>query len=131
MHTPCLLWPDSSGLLFRGEYLGPCKSMTDTLAPVERTNCALSAWNPTLDRNDVPSAWLYGQDLTSVYIIVLTCTSLCSHVCTSLYSHVCTSLCSHVCTSLYTQLISYATALMQCCTRSRFFVKSQARVEQT
>ena len=42
--------------------MGPCKSMTDTLAPVERTNWALSAWNPTLDRNDVPSAWLYGQD---------------------------------------------------------------------
>ena len=36
--------------------------MTDTLAPVERTNWALSAWNSTLDRNDVPSAWLYDQD---------------------------------------------------------------------
>ena len=36
--------------------------MTDTLAPVERTNWALPAWNSTLDRNDVPSAWLYGQD---------------------------------------------------------------------
>ena len=36
--------------------------MTDTLAPVELTNWALSAWNSTLDRNDVPSAWLYGQD---------------------------------------------------------------------
>ena len=36
--------------------------MTDTLAPVERTNWASSAWNSTLDRNDVPSAWLYGQD---------------------------------------------------------------------
>ena len=36
--------------------------MTDILAPVERTNWALSAWNSTLDRNDVPSAWLYGQD---------------------------------------------------------------------
>ena len=36
--------------------------MTDTLAPVERTNWALSAWNSTLDRNDVQSAWLYGQD---------------------------------------------------------------------
>ena len=35
--------------------------MTDTLAPVERTNWALSAWNSTLDRNDVLSAWLYGQ----------------------------------------------------------------------
>ena len=42
--------------------MGPCKTMTDTLAPVERTNWALSAWNPTLHRNDVPSAWLYGQD---------------------------------------------------------------------
>ena len=41
---------------------GPCKSMTDTLAPVERTNWALSAWNPTLDQIDVPSDWLYGQD---------------------------------------------------------------------
>ena len=38
--------------------------MTDTLAPVhvERTNWALSAWNSTLDQNDVPSAWLYGQN---------------------------------------------------------------------
>ena len=36
--------------------------MTDTLAPVERTNWALPAWNSTLDRNDVPSAWLYAQD---------------------------------------------------------------------
>ena len=36
--------------------------MTNTLAPVERTNWALSAWNSTLDRNDVPLAWLYGQD---------------------------------------------------------------------
>ena len=36
--------------------------MTDTLAPVERTNWALLAWNSTLDRNDVSSAWLYGQD---------------------------------------------------------------------
>ena len=42
--------------------MGPCKTMTDTLAPVERTNWALSAWNSTLDRNDVPSAGLYGQD---------------------------------------------------------------------
>ena len=42
--------------------MGPCKSITDTLAPVERTNWALPAWNPTLDRNDVPSVWLYGQD---------------------------------------------------------------------
>ena len=40
----------------------PCKTMTGTLAPVERTNWALSAWNSTLDQNDVPSAWLYGQD---------------------------------------------------------------------
>ena len=30
--------------------------------PVERTNWALSAWNSTPDRNDVTSAWLYGQD---------------------------------------------------------------------
>ena len=36
--------------------------MTVTLTPVERTNWALSAWNSTLDWNDVPSAWLYGQD---------------------------------------------------------------------
>ena len=42
--------------------MGPCKTMTDTLAPVERTTWALSAWNSTLDQNDVPSAWLYGQD---------------------------------------------------------------------
>ena len=40
----------------------PCKAMTDTLASVERTNWALSAWNSTPDRNDVPSAWLDGQD---------------------------------------------------------------------
>ena len=36
--------------------------MTDTLAPVERTNWASTAWNSTLDRNDIPSAWLYGLD---------------------------------------------------------------------
>ena len=42
--------------------MGPCKTMTDILAPVERTNWALSAWNSTLAQNDVPSAWLYGQD---------------------------------------------------------------------
>ena len=42
--------------------MGPCKTMTDTLAPVERTNWALPAWNSTLAQNDVPSAWLYGQD---------------------------------------------------------------------
>ena len=36
--------------------------MTDTLAPVERTNWPLSAWNSTLAQNDVPSAWMYGQD---------------------------------------------------------------------
>ena len=42
--------------------MGPCETVTDTLAPVERTNWALSAWNSTLDQNDVPSAWLYGQD---------------------------------------------------------------------
>ena len=47
---------------FLREDLQPCKIMTDTLAPVERTNWALSAWNSTLDRNDVCSAWLYGQD---------------------------------------------------------------------
>ena len=42
--------------------MGPCITMTDTLAPVERTNWASSAWNSTLAHNDVPSAWLYGQD---------------------------------------------------------------------
>ena len=42
--------------------LEPYKAMIDTLAPVERTNWALLAWNSTLDRNDVPSAWWYGQD---------------------------------------------------------------------
>ena len=36
--------------------------MTDTLAPVERTNWMLSTRNSTLDWNDVPLAWLYGQD---------------------------------------------------------------------
>ena len=35
--------------------------MTHTLAPVECTNWALSAWNSTLYRNNVASAWLYGQ----------------------------------------------------------------------
>ena len=30
---------------------------------MERTNWALSTWNSTLDRNDGPTAWLYGQDL--------------------------------------------------------------------
>ena len=34
--------------------LQPCKTMTNTLTPVEHTNWALSAWNSTLDRNDVP-----------------------------------------------------------------------------
>ena len=49
--------------------------MTDTLAPVERTNWALLAWNSTLAQNDVPSAWMYGQDhlkldkIISVYAI--------------------------------------------------------------
>ena len=38
------------------------KAITDTLAPVGCTNWALSAWNSTLDRNNVPSTWLYGQD---------------------------------------------------------------------
>ena len=42
--------------------MGPCKIMTDTLALVERTNWALPAWDSTLAQNDVPSAWLYGQD---------------------------------------------------------------------
>ena len=42
--------------------------MTDTLAPVERTNWARAIGryrpgrNSTLDRNDVPLAWLYDQD---------------------------------------------------------------------
>ena len=37
--------------------------MTDTLAPVERTNWVLSVWNFHIPlANDVPSAWLYGQD---------------------------------------------------------------------
>ena len=36
--------------------------MTDTLAPVERTNWALPAWDSTLAQNDVPLALLYGQD---------------------------------------------------------------------
>ena len=43
--------------------MGPCKSITDTLAPVERTtDWALPAWDSTLVQNDVPSALLYGQD---------------------------------------------------------------------
>ena len=36
--------------------------MIDILAPVERTDWALPAWNSNLDQNDVPSASLYGQD---------------------------------------------------------------------
>ena len=36
--TACLPWPDSIGLLFWRVDLRPCKTMTDTLAPVERTN---------------------------------------------------------------------------------------------
>ena len=32
--------------------MGPCKIMTDTLAPVERTNWALPAWDSTLAQND-------------------------------------------------------------------------------
>ena len=44
--------------------------MTNTLAPVERTNWALSAWNSTLDRNDVPLAWLYGQDHLWATIVI-------------------------------------------------------------
>ena len=47
---------------FLREDLQPYKTMTDTLTPVEYTNWALLAWNSTLDWNDVPSAWLYGQD---------------------------------------------------------------------
>ena len=43
-------------------FICSCKTMTDTLAPVQRTNWALSAWNSTLDQNDVRSAWLYSQD---------------------------------------------------------------------
>ena len=38
---------------FWREDLQPCKTMTDTLAPVERTNWALLAWNSTLEQNDV------------------------------------------------------------------------------
>ena len=39
-----------------GEDLQPCKTMTDTLVPVEHTYWMLLAWNSTLDQNDVPSA---------------------------------------------------------------------------
>ena len=45
----------------RGD-LWPCKTLTDTMTPLERTNWALSAWNSTLDWNDIPLAGLYGQD---------------------------------------------------------------------
>ena len=47
---------------FFREDLRPCKAMSDTLAPVECTNWKLSVWNSTIYRNDVPWAWLYGQD---------------------------------------------------------------------
>ena len=40
------------GLLLWGVDLQPCKTMTDTLAPVERAN---PAWSFTLDWNGVPS----------------------------------------------------------------------------
>ena len=56
---------------FLREGLQPCKTMTDTLAPVEHTNWAISAWNSALDQNGVLSAWLYmvrticGQLVTS------------------------------------------------------------------
>ena len=36
--------------------LPSCKTMTDMLAPVEHTNSVLSAWNSTLDQNDIPLA---------------------------------------------------------------------------
>ena len=36
--TACLPWPDSTSLLFWGVDLQPCKTMTDTLAPVEHAN---------------------------------------------------------------------------------------------
>ena len=36
--TACLPWPDSIGLLFWGVDLRSCKTMTDTLAPVEHAN---------------------------------------------------------------------------------------------
>ena len=44
--------------------------MTDKLqlAPVECTNWVLSAWNSTLDRNDVLLAWLHRQ-----YLLWATC----------------------------------------------------------
>ena len=50
------------GLLFWGVDLQPCKTMTDTLAPVERANWVQPAWNSSLDWNGVPSVWLGGQD---------------------------------------------------------------------
>ena len=40
---------------FLGVDLQPCKTMTDTLAPVERANWVQPAWNSTLNRNGVPS----------------------------------------------------------------------------
>ena len=36
--------------------LQPCKTMTNILAPVKHAIWMLSAWNSTLDHNDVPSA---------------------------------------------------------------------------
>ena len=39
----CLLWPNSSDLLFWEVGLQPCKIMTDMLAPVEHTDWVLSA----------------------------------------------------------------------------------------
>ena len=48
----------------RGEDLQPCKTMTDILAPVEHTNWALSAWNSTLDQNDILVRTICGQLVT-------------------------------------------------------------------
>ena len=44
------------GLLFWGVDLQPCKTMTNTLAPVERAIWVQPAWNSTLDRNGVPQS---------------------------------------------------------------------------
>ena len=75
--------------------------MTDTLAPVERTNWALSAWNSTLDRNDVPSAWLYAQDhLWATNHLVSSPGVFCMYAC------VCMHVCVYVCICVHTHMQS-------------------------
>ena len=72
--------------------------MTDTLAHVEHTNWVLLAWNSTLDQNDVPSAWLYGQDhLWATSHLVSSPGEVCMYLCMYIHTHICTHACMYVC----------------------------------